>query len=88
MTLNKPILSSESAHKPSKTKQTKQSKQSKSIPDPIMDSYTFKIVMIGGTSVGKSAIFRRYMQGSFEEEGSATISASYLQKTVQLPDSD
>ena len=33
-----------------------------------MDQQVFKVVMIGGTSVGKSAIFRRYMMGDFDED--------------------
>ena len=30
--------------------------------------HTFKIVLIGGTSVGKSSIFKRYMEGGFEKK--------------------
>jgi len=48
-----------------------------------MDSY--KVVLIGGSSVGKSSIFRRYMQGDFNSKGGqATISASYMEKTIQV----
>ena len=50
--------------------------------------HTFKIVLIGGASVGKSAIFRRYMEGGFEKNSQATISASYLEKRVEVPGSN
>ena len=47
-----------------------------------MDS--FKVVLIGGPSCGKSAIFRRYTMGDFSENSKATINASFNEKTVQL----
>ena len=47
-----------------------------------MDS--FKVVLIGGSDVGKSAIFRRYMQGDFSKRSQATIAASYMDKTVTV----
>lgn len=52
----------------------------------LMD-HTFKIVLIGGASVGKSAIFRRYMEAGFSEKSQATISANYLEKAVKVPGS-
>ena len=52
-----------------------------------MSEHTFKVVLIGGASVGKSAIFRRYMEGGFEKNSSATITASYLEKKVEIPGS-
>ena len=50
-----------------------------------MAEHTFKIVLVGGSSVGKSAIFRRYMQGGFENNSKSTISANYLEKKVDVP---
>ena len=47
-----------------------------------MDSY--KVVLIGGSSVGKSSIFRRYMQGEFTNKSSVTMSASYMEKVVPV----
>ena len=47
-----------------------------------MDSY--KVVLIGGSSVGKSSIFKRYMQGSFDKKSQVTMSASYMEKTVPV----
>ena len=46
--------------------------------------HTFKIVLIGGSSVGKSAIFKRYMEGGYESKSTSTISANYLEKTVTV----
>ena len=47
-----------------------------------MDS--FKVVLIGGSSVGKSSIFRRYMQGDFQNKSQVTMAASYMEKTVKV----
>ncbi len=44
----------------------------------------FKVVLIGGPSCGKSAIFRRYMQGDYSDNSKATINASFNEKTVNL----
>ena len=49
-----------------------------------MSEHIFKIVLIGGASVGKSAIFQRYMEGTFETNPTSTISANYLEKTVPV----
>lgn len=48
-----------------------------------MDS--FKVVLIGGPSVGKSSIFKRYMQGDYSDSSKVTMSASYMEKAVQIP---
>ena len=45
-----------------------------------MDS--FKVVLIGGPSVGKSSIFKRYMQGDYSDSSKVTMSASYMEKAV------
>ena len=47
-----------------------------------MDSY--KVVLIGGSSVGKSSIFKRYMQGNFDKKSQVTMSASYMEKSVSV----
>ena len=49
-----------------------------------MTEHIFKVVLIGGASVGKSAIFQRYMENSFDKASTATISANYLEKTVPV----
>ena len=50
-----------------------------------MEKHVFKVVLIGGPSVGKSAIFNRYMEGNFQKGTQATVSANYLEKTVEVP---
>ena len=47
-----------------------------------MDSY--KVVLIGGSSVGKSSIFKRYIQGNFNDKTQVTMSASYMEKVVPV----
>ena len=47
-----------------------------------MDSY--KVVLIGGSSVGKSSLFKRYMEGRFENKSQVTMSASFMEKVVPV----
>ena len=47
-----------------------------------MDSY--KVVLIGGSSVGKSSLFQRYMQGQFNSKSQVTMSASFMEKVVPV----
>ena len=47
-----------------------------------MESY--KVVLIGGPSVGKSSIFKRYMQGDYSKKSAVTYSASYMEKQVKV----
>ena len=49
-----------------------------------MSKDSFKVVLIGGPSVGKSAIFKRYMQGDYKDSLQVTMSASYMEKTVNV----
>jgi GTPase SAR1 family protein len=44
----------------------------------------FKVVLIGGSSVGKSSIFQRYMQGQFNNKSQVTMSASFMEKVVPV----
>ena len=48
-----------------------------------MDSY--KVVLLGGPSVGKSAIFRRLHENTFSNDSKATIAATYCDKTINVP---
>ena len=47
-----------------------------------MDSY--KVVLIGGPSVGKSSVFCRYMQGNYSENSKVTMSASFMEKKINI----
>ena len=51
-----------------------------------MESY--KVVLIGGSSVGKSSIFKRYMQNTYSDKTGVTMSASYMEKIVPIAGSE
>ena len=50
-----------------------------------MDDPSFKVVLIGGASVGKTAIFDRLTGGVFDSNATSTISAHFLEKTIPIP---
>ena len=45
---------------------------------------SYKVVLIGGSSVGKSSIFKRFMTGGYSDKGQVTMSASFLEKVVPV----
>ena len=47
-----------------------------------MESY--KVVLFGGSSVGKSSVFKRYMVGSYSDKTNVTMAASYMEKEVEV----
>ena len=50
-----------------------------------MTDNSFKVVLIGGSNVGKTAIFRRFIQDEFLEKGTkATVSANFREKEVDV----
>lgn len=49
-----------------------------------MDQYELKLVLVGNTNVGKTCIVRKAISGSFNEETSSTLGASYSTKDVQV----
>eukprot|EP01099_Mayorella_cantabrigiensis_P004901 TRINITY_DN3776_c0_g1_i1.p1 TRINITY_DN3776_c0_g1~~TRINITY_DN3776_c0_g1_i1.p1 ORF type:complete len:225 (-),score=46.88 TRINITY_DN3776_c0_g1_i1:234-908(-) len=49
-----------------------------------MASFTFKIVLLGESAVGKSSIILRYVQGTFNPEHVTTIQASFLTKKLNI----
>src|ERR1700678_144185 len=52
-----------------------------------LKSYTFKMVVLGYYSVGKSSLVLKYVKGEFNANEESTIGASFLTKTVFTPDS-
>ncbi|ELP87450.1 hypothetical protein EIN_097170 [Entamoeba invadens IP1] len=48
--------------------------------------YTFKILIIGEPSVGKTAIMERYCEGIFHEELISTIGVDFNSKLVKVGD--
>ncbi|CAD26378.3 RAS-RELATED PROTEIN RAB5 [Encephalitozoon cuniculi GB-M1] len=47
-----------------------------------MKTYTFKMVVLGYYSVGKSSLVLKYVKGEFNPNEESTIGASFLTKTV------
>lgn len=46
----------------------------------------YKTVVIGNSSVGKSSITKRFVEGKFEAQLNATIGTAYLSKTIEVRD--
>ncbi|KAL7347225.1 Ras-related protein Rab-26 [Encephalitozoon intestinalis] len=51
-----------------------------------MKTYTFKMVVLGYYSVGKSSLVLKYVKGEFNPNEESTIGASFLTKTVFTPE--
>ena len=47
---------------------------------------TFKIITLGDSGVGRTAIVKRYVQGTFEEEYISTVGTDFFYKEVKLKD--
>ena len=47
-----------------------------------------KVVIVGDTNVGKSCIFVRCQKGKFDEHTTATVSANYAVKPINLPNGE
>lgn len=48
-------------------------------------SQTYKVVLLGDPSVGKTSILERYTKNTFRKEMEATIGAHFVSKTIDLP---
>ena len=44
----------------------------------------FKLVLVGGSNVGKTSVIRRYVEESFSAKARATMTASYSEKIVNV----
>jgi Ras-related protein Rab-5C len=45
---------------------------------------TFKVVLIGDSSVGKTSLVNRYIEGKFQEKLDSTIGAQFFSKIIDL----
>ena len=45
-----------------------------------------KLVLLGDTGVGKSAIVVRFVQGEFSNESKVTVGAAFLAKALRIPE--
>ena len=48
--------------------------------------YTFKLIMLGDASVGKTSLTIRYISGSFLEDLKLTIGVDFYSKTTSIKD--
>ena len=48
------------------------------------DDDTYKILLIGNSSVGKSSIIKKYINNSFEPSSISTVGVEYFKKTVMI----
>ncbi|KAF8820946.1 Rab 5 [Cardiosporidium cionae] len=51
------------------------------------ETYKFKLVLLGETSVGKSCLVIKFANGEFPESQAATVGAAFLTQSVNLGDS-
>ncbi len=49
---------------------------------------TYKVVLLGDTSVGKTSILNRFAKGVFKKDLEPTIGAHFMSKIVELPQSN
>ena len=49
-----------------------------------MKPYTFKVLLLGAPSVGKTSIFYRYVKNQFSHNYITTIGINYLTKEITL----
>ena len=48
-------------------------------------SETFKVILLGDSSVGKTSILQRFSKGVFKKDLEPTIGAHFISKIVELP---
>ena len=45
---------------------------------------TYKVILVGESGVGKTCIMKRFVNNEFKDSTSATLSASYVEKSIEL----
>ena len=53
--------------------------------EPVKGKFSFKVVVIGDPSVGKSSLIRRFAENKFDISYTPTIGTDFMVKVVQLP---
>lgn len=56
------------------------------ISESVEYDHSFKIILVGDTSVGKTAILQRYKSGMFVENTTPTVALEFCSKLVRLQD--
>ena len=46
--------------------------------------YTFKIIVIGDVSVGKTCVLQRFRYGTYSEKHVSTIGVDFMSKTIKV----
>jgi Ras-related protein Rab-1A len=70
------------------TSQGNKQKSSKGIFKPKAFDYTFKIVLIGDSAVGKSCLLLRFADDQFVDQFYATIGVDFRFKNLEINDKD
>jgi Ras-related protein Rab-1A len=70
------------------TPQIKKEKSSKGIFKPKAFDYTFKIVLIGDSAVGKSCLLLRFADDQFVDQFYATIGVDFRFKNLEVNEKD
>ena len=53
-----------------------------------METFRFKLVLLGAAAVGKTSLFHQFISGEFRHDYSATVGAKFLTKTIELSSDD
>jgi small GTP-binding protein len=48
----------------------------------------YKVVLLGDTNVGKTALLTRFAKGTFKKESEPTIGAHFMSKIITMPNTD
>jgi small GTP-binding protein len=49
---------------------------------------SYKVVILGDTNVGKTALLTRFAKGTFKKESEPTIGAHFMSKMITLPNTE
>ena len=64
----------------------------KNLSDSILNSnkkkVTVKVGMVGDSQIGKTSLMVKYVEGSFNEDYVQTLGVNFMQKTIQLKNTD
>ncbi len=62
----------------------KENNKKQNIQKPKIIQYTFKIIVVGDISVGKTSIINRFIQNIFNEEYKCTLNSENLKKIIRI----